>query len=74
MPRVLRRPEVEARTGVENTTIWRKVKAGTFPQPIQLGPNSIGWIDEEVDAWIASRPRGTVKLGPVKRAEKKPAA
>lgn len=28
-----------------------------FPKPIYLGPNTIGWWEHEVDAWLESRPR-----------------
>ena len=31
----------------------RKVKAGEFPKPIQVGPGRIAWIEEEVDAKLA---------------------
>ncbi len=52
-------PEVMARTGLSRVTIWRRVRAGTFPAPIQLGENSIGWPASEITAWLASRPRRT---------------
>ena len=45
--------------GRNRVQIWRDIRAGTFPAPIELGPNSIGWYEEEVDAWLASRPRRT---------------
>ncbi|MEE9250365.1 MAG: AlpA family transcriptional regulator [Alphaproteobacteria bacterium] len=57
--RMLRVPEVMARTGLSRTTLWRRVRAGTFPAPIQLGENSIGWPASEITAWLASRPRRT---------------
>ena len=56
---MLRAPEVMARTGLSRVTIWRWVRAGTFPAPIQLGENSIGWPASEITAWLASRPRRT---------------
>jgi predicted DNA-binding transcriptional regulator AlpA len=37
--------------------IWRDVRAGRFPAPIETGANSIAWIRSEVEAWKASRPR-----------------
>lgn len=37
--------------------VWRDVRNGKFPSPIELGPNSIGWHRAEVMAWRASRPR-----------------
>jgi prophage regulatory protein len=66
---ILRKPAVLAKTGLSYPTIYRRIQAGTFPQPVQLGPNSVGWIEDEVDAWIKSRRRGPIKLG-----EEKPAA
>jgi Prophage CP4-57 regulatory protein (AlpA) len=36
--RVIRRREVMRRTGYSGTTLWRKEKAGEFPQSVQLGP------------------------------------
>ncbi|MBS1207825.1 MAG: phage transcriptional regulator, AlpA [Proteobacteria bacterium] len=27
----------------------------TFPRPIRLGANSVGWLECEVDAWIAKQ-------------------
>ena len=38
---------------------WRRVKAGTFPAPIEIGPNRLGWFEDEVIAWLESRPRRT---------------
>jgi prophage regulatory protein len=57
--RIIRGPVVEDRTGQSRVTIWRSVRAGTFPPPLQLGPNSVGWYEDEVDAWLATRPRRT---------------
>ena len=39
--------------------IWRDVRAGLFPAPIETGKNSVSWIRSEVEAWKASRPRRT---------------
>jgi predicted DNA-binding transcriptional regulator AlpA len=35
---------------------WRKVAAG-FPAAIELGPNTVAWDRDEVEAWLAGRPR-----------------
>jgi prophage regulatory protein len=53
--RILRRPAVIERTGLSNATIHRREQAGDFPARVKLGPNSIGWIEHEIDAWIESR-------------------
>ena len=39
--------------------IWRDVRAGTFPAPIETGANSIAWFRSEVEEWKRSRPRRT---------------
>ena len=56
---MLRPPEVMKRTGLSRTTLWRRVRAGTFPAPYQLGANSIGWPESEIATWLESRPRHT---------------
>ena len=55
--RILRDPVVQERTQLSRVQRWRRVRAGTFPAPIQLGPNSIGWWEDEIEAWLAARPR-----------------
>ena len=61
---MLRFPDVIARTGLSRTTIWRKVRRGLFPAPVQLGENSVGWSEDEITAWVASRPRVAYAPGP----------
>jgi prophage regulatory protein len=39
--------------------LWRDVRAGRFPAPVEIGANSVAWVRSEVDAWKASRPRRT---------------
>jgi predicted DNA-binding transcriptional regulator AlpA len=58
--KILRKPAVLAKTGLSYPTIYRKMQAGDFPQPVQLGPNSVGWIEEEIDAWSKSLRRGPI--------------
>jgi prophage regulatory protein len=56
---ILRMPDVLRMTGLSRTTLWRRVRAGQFPRPIRLGgPQSraVGWLKEEVEEWILSRP------------------
>ena len=47
--RILRPKQVTERMGWSRTTLWRRVRAGQFPAPIQTGPNTIGWFDDIVD-------------------------
>ena len=63
--RLIRLPEVINRTGYGRTSIYRKMKEGSFPRCIKLGgpledPNAfdsraIAWIEDEVEQWMATR-------------------
>ena len=58
-PRIMRPKEVCEVRGTSRVQLWRDVKAGKFPPPIELGPNSIGWWDSVVYESIESSPRRT---------------
>ncbi len=53
--RVLRKRAVVKKVGYSGMHISRLEKAGQFPKRIQLGPNSVGWIEAELDAWIEAK-------------------
>jgi prophage regulatory protein len=36
-------------------TLWRWTASGNFPSPIRLGPNSVAWPRQAVDAWLKER-------------------
>jgi prophage regulatory protein len=55
---ILRRKQVEVRTGLSRSTIYARVKDGTFPPPISLGAKAVGWLQNEVEEWITDRIRG----------------
>lgn len=50
---LLRRPEVSRRTGLARTTLYNRLKVGTFPKPVYLTPTTPAWVEEEVAGWIA---------------------
>lgn len=52
---ILRRPKVEAKTGLSRSTIYARTTKGTFPKPVQLGPRSVGWFEDEIEAWLSDR-------------------
>lgn len=53
--RLLRLPQVMQQTGLRKTTLYELQKEGSFPMRIQVTSNSVGWIEEEINAWIAGR-------------------
>ena len=46
--RILRLREVMRLTGLSKTTIHHRYRNGTFPRPLRLGPQSIGWRRAEI--------------------------
>lgn len=52
---ILRLPAVKARTGLSRSTIYLRMSAGEFPRAINLGLRAVGWIEADVESWIASR-------------------
>jgi len=47
-------PEVHRLTGGKpRSTVWRWQKAGRFPAPVHIGPNSVAWRRSEIEAWAA---------------------
>lgn len=61
---ILRRKQVEARTGLSRSTIYARFKPNpkrpgdfdpTFPKPVQLGAKSVGWVESEVEAWLSAQ-------------------
>ncbi|WP_371061294.1 helix-turn-helix transcriptional regulator [Rhodosalinus sp. 5P4] len=53
--RLLRRPEVEARTGLSRSTLYDWMKRGEFPQPVKLGARIVAWRESDVSEWMESR-------------------
>ena len=55
MTTFLRLPQVIARTGLQRSSIYAGMQAGTFPSPIPLGERAVGWKESDVDKWINDR-------------------
>jgi prophage regulatory protein len=52
---ILRLPAVKASTGLSRSTIYLRVSQGTFPRPVSLGGRAVGWVEEEIQSWLAER-------------------
>ena len=62
--RILRRKQVEVRTGLSRSTIYSKLRRNssrpkefdpTFPKPIPIGEKAVGWLEHEIDAWLSAQ-------------------
>ena len=54
---ILRLPEVQTRTGLSRSSIYEKLSQNPpqFPEPISLGKRAIGFVESEINEWIAER-------------------
>lgn len=61
---ILRRKQVEVRTGLSRSTIYAKFRHNpkrpsdfdpTFPAPVSVGAKAVGWIEAEIDAWLTAQ-------------------
>lgn len=62
--RILRRKQVEARTGLSRSTIYAKMRRNpkrpsdydpTFPTPVSVGAKAVGWLESEISAWLTAQ-------------------
>ncbi len=49
-----KRPEIPAPLPFSAPTLWRKVKAGTFPAPVKLSDRVTAWRVSDVRKWLAT--------------------
>lgn len=54
--RLLRLKEVMDKTSLGSSTIYRRMDAGCFPKPRQLGPACVRWLESDIDRWMAELP------------------
>lgn len=52
---ILRRKQVEQRTGLSRSTIYALLSKDQFPKPVNIGPRAVGWIESEINAWLNAR-------------------
>jgi prophage regulatory protein len=60
--RILRLAQVIDITGLGKTKIYELQSEGTFPMRVQITAHSVGWIEEEVQAWLAKRVAASTSL------------
>jgi prophage regulatory protein len=56
IPKMLTVKHLRDNLTLSRTAIYRGVRAGTFPAPVQLTPTRIAWRESDVLAWLNSRP------------------
>ena len=56
-PVLLRLSEVQILVSLKKTAIYSHVKAGVFPEPINLGERCVRWRAEDIERWLADPTR-----------------
>lgn len=57
--RMLRREEVQERTGLSRSAIYRLMREGEFPLPQRVGQRAVRWRESDLEMWLVSRPLAT---------------
>ena len=51
--KILRLPEVKSKTGLSRSSIYVRMSKGEFPQSISLGERAVGWVESDIELWVA---------------------
>lgn len=50
--RLIRERDRRIKTGVPRSTWYALMAQGIAPKPVNLGPHSVAWIEDELEAWM----------------------
>jgi prophage regulatory protein len=53
--KILRLPTVKELTGLSRSTIYLRISKNEFPAPISLGGRAVGWLEYDVNTWLAEK-------------------
>jgi prophage regulatory protein len=53
--RILRLAQVIDVTGLHKTKIYELQAQGGFPKSVRITAHAVGWVEEEVQAWLTGR-------------------
>lgn len=53
---LLRRPAVEAATGLSRSSIYDMMDRGEFPRPVRIGKRAVAWPESAISDWLSNRP------------------
>ncbi|WP_043173352.1 helix-turn-helix transcriptional regulator [Burkholderia ambifaria] len=54
---ILRRRQVEQCTGLSRSTIYKRMRDGTFPPAIALGGRMVGWRAADIERFLSNPAR-----------------
>ena len=55
--RMLKIADASALTTMSRSWIYGRLKEGSFPRPLRVSSRCVAWLAEDVEQWLADRPR-----------------
>lgn len=52
MAKLLRIQEVQERVGLCRSTIYERMRQGTFPASVPIGDKAVRWLEQDIEDWI----------------------
>ena len=52
---LIRRKEVLARVALSRSSLYGLMKSGKFPKSIKISARAVGWLESDIDSFIASK-------------------
>lgn len=52
----VRPAELAPALGVTVATLYNWIAREILPKPKRIGPNAVGWLRSDIEAWMADRP------------------
>lgn len=70
----LRIDQVVALLPIGKSTVWFRVRTGTFPAPVRLGPRTTVWYRQDIEDLIVAAGEKKFEPSPFKREARSPAS
>lgn len=58
MQNIITRTELSKRLNLSLPTIWRMTRDGQLPKPLKISARRVGWIEADIEAWLATKRQG----------------
>ena len=56
--KLMRLPQVLDRYPVSRSTLYKQIKQGVFPKPVQISDKSVAWIESEISRILDAKIQG----------------
>jgi prophage regulatory protein len=67
--RLLRLPQVIELVGLRRAAIYKLQSEGRFPRRVKLGVRAVGWVEAEIQEWLAERIQESHSFSPAAQGD-----